>query len=85
MLTPWKILSTIMAIGLIAAPLIALTLDPVLGLAILASALTAVIYLAWTSRDQVAPELRPKLQTMIYLNLGALILTIAAIFAIALT
>lgn len=85
MITPWKILSTFLAIGFLASPLIALTISPLAGLIVLALAITAVLYLAWHARDQVSTGIRPRLMRMIQLNLAALLATIAAIIAVALT
>jgi hypothetical protein len=75
-LTPWKILSTVLAVGLLAAPLLALTIGPEVGLAVLVAAVGAVLWLALQARNQVAPELRPRLQTMIIANTIVLALAV---------
>ncbi|MDQ2682669.1 MAG: hypothetical protein M3Y37_03995 [Chloroflexota bacterium] len=78
-LTPWKILSTIMAVAVLAAPLLALTIGPEVGLIVLAAAVGAVLWLAVQAQDQVSPELRPRLQTMIVANTIVLALAVVGL------
>lgn len=84
-MTPWKILSTVLAIGFLASPLIALTLGVVPGLVVLALALVAVLYLAWSARDQVSPDVRPRLRSMMYANGILLLLTLVGLLIATLT
>jgi hypothetical protein len=82
-LTPWRILSTVLAIGFLAAPLLALTVSVKAGLVVLTLALAAVIWLAWNARDQVDSDRRPALETMIKLNAALLAVTLVAIIWLA--
>lgn len=82
-LTPWKILSTVLAIGFLLAPLLALTVNVLVGLIVLALALAAVIWLAWNARDQIDPDRRPALETMIKMNAALLAVTVIAIVWVA--
>lgn len=84
-MTPWKILSTVLAIGFLAAPLIALTLGAVPGLVVLSLALVAILFVGWSARDQVSPEIRPRLRLMMVANGALLALALAGLLVAILT
>jgi hypothetical protein len=78
-LAPWKVLSTLLAIGFLVAPLLALTVSVEAGLVVLILALAAVIALARSARSQIDPSRQPALQTMIKLNAALLAAAVLAL------
>jgi hypothetical protein len=78
-MTPERLLSVILAIGFLAAPLIALLYGPSPGLFVLAGALAATIVMAWSVRHEVPTRAQSQLRLMIGLNA---VLLIAALLAL---
>jgi hypothetical protein len=78
-MTPERLLSVILAIGFLAAPLIALLYGPSPGLFVLAGALAATIVMAWSVRHEVPTSAQSQLRLMIGLNA---VLLIAALLAL---
>ena len=78
-MTPERLLSIILAIGFLAAPLIALLYGPSPGLVVLAGALAATIVMAWSVRNEVPSSAHNRLRVMIGLNSLLLIATLLAL------
>ena len=81
-MTPERLLSIILAIGFLAAPLIALLYGPSSGLFVLAGALAATIVMAWSVRYEVPSSTQRQLRVMIGLNAGLLIATLLALLIV---
>jgi hypothetical protein len=81
-MTPERLLSIILAVGFLAAPLIALLYGSSPGLFVLAGALAATIVMAWSVRDEVPLKAQGQLRVMIGLNAVLLIATLLALFIV---
>ena len=71
-MTPERMLSTILAIGFLAAPALALLYGPAPGLVVLIVALAITIGLARSARSSVDTSQRQRLELLVKLN-GALL------------
>ena len=81
-MTPERLLSSILAIGFLAAPPIALLYGLSPGLVVLAGALAATIGLAWSVRAELPANVQLRLRMMLGLNTVLLIATIFALLLI---
>ena len=81
-MTPERLLSTILAIGFLAAPPLALLYGPSPGLVVLAGALAVTIVLAWSARAHLPPQAQARLQLMLGLNGMLLIATLLALLIV---
>ena len=83
-MTPERLLSIILVIGFLAAPLIALLYGPTTGLFVLAGALAVTISLAWSARTSLPADVQPKLQVLLVLNGVLLVATLVALVIVSL-
>lgn len=83
-MTPERLLSIILVIGFLGAPLIALLYGPTTGLFVLAGALGVTISLAWSARSTLPAHVQPKLRVLLALNGVLLVVTLVALVLVSL-